>query len=729
MQYFVHVSCAIRYRSVLLSFLLLLGVFSQTARAQESVTVDQTDSASAKQQSEEDATDASTAQEQATQTVSGETDSKVPLVKPVDMEKWKRRYRRYNTWEGSTGGMHLVDPLSGAAGSVRIQIGIKGFGASDFLVEDDNVESIAQRLTISWTPTEYLELYGSLSNRSVSVDQSDYETRSEDPRFENVFHSLGDASLGLKAGVAVTPLLSFGGDLGLMLPNQPAAVGIQLDAIGISVRGDLALDLRYLEEPFPFVGRFSLDYLFDNSEALIKDTEDKRYDNYFSDDPNPPTRQRDPDHLLTRVERFGMGINRVDLFTLGLGFEIPLQVAEEFYLQPIAEWRMSFPINRGDFVCPYRKTEEPQDESLYPDESCGDLEDASAFPSTLSFGVRGVTPIRGVSAMLGIDIGLTGTSTFVRELKPTAPYEILFAASYDYDARPPDVRIVERKVPVEPPKGRVKGLVTQSDATAATATPISGATIAFIGTDLSPISTGDDGHFVSYDFLHGNKIEMSVSHPDFQTSTCSVEIPPKGGDVEATCPLVPLPGAGEIKGSVTDVWNNGVASATIELSGAGHHTVTTDHDGRYNWPVEPGEYSLRIDAPGYFIRIATVMVAPREKVSRDFILAKKPARSSVTLKGDTIRIKGHLKFDKNTGKIDEKSAVIVTEIADLILRNPQIRKVRIFGSASGASGDTMVALARALNIKHSLVNAGVAPERIEAVGGEQPRVLIKVEQD
>jgi hypothetical protein len=729
MQCFVHASCAICNRAIFLAFFLLLSVFGQTSRAQEDKTVDQTDPTAMQQPSDEVSRTALPAEGESEQAAPGESDSSDPLANPVDMEKWKRRYRRYNTWEGSTGGMHLVDPLSGAAGSVRIQVGVQGFGASDFLVEDDAVESIAQRLSISWTPTEYFELYGSLSNRSVSVDQSDYETRREDPRFENVFHSHGDASLGLKAGALVTPLLSLGGDVSMLLPNQPEAVGIQLDAVGICVRGDLTLDLRYLEEPVPFVGRFNMDYRFDHSESLITDTEDKRFENYYSDDSNRPSKQRDPDHLISRVERFGMGINRVDLFTLGLGFEIPLQVAEEFYLQPIMEWRMSFPVNRREFVCPYREvpeeSEATSEESRYPDESCGDREDAGAFPSTLGFGIRGVTPIRGVSAMLGIDVGLTGTSTFVRELKPTAPYEILFAASYDYDARPPDVRIVERKVPVEPPKGRVKGLVTQSDAAA---TPIAGATIVFTGTELSPISTGDDGRFNSYSFVPG-KIEMSVSHPDFQSSTCYADIQPKGGDVDVTCPLVQLPRTGEIKGSVTDIWNNGVASATIELSGAGRHTITTDHDGRFNWPVQPGEYSLRIDAPGYFIRMATVTVAPREKVSRDFMLAKRRARSSVTLKGDAIRIKGRLSFDKSTGKISEKSAVIVTEIADLILRNPQIRKVKIFGSVSGATGDTMVALARALNIKHSLVNAGVAPERIEAVGGDQRRVLITVEQD
>ncbi|MBN1653791.1 MAG: carboxypeptidase regulatory-like domain-containing protein [Deltaproteobacteria bacterium] len=731
MQCLRHASFVIWNRAVFLGFTLFLTLIGRAALAQQVESVDQAKS-TAEQEREvvsTEPTDAASTEKATEQPGPGAPASAPGKPDAVDMKKWKRRYRKYNTWEGSTGGMHLADPVSGAKGSVRIQIGVRGFGASDFLVEDDDVESIYQQLSISWTPTEFFELYGSLFNGSTAVDLTEYKSKREDPRFENTFHTHGDATLGIKAGAFVTPVLALGGDVSMILPNQRAAVGIQLDAVSVGVRGDLALDLRMLKEPVPFIGRFNLDYRFDHSEALIGDTEDKRYENYYADDPNPPTKQRDPEHLISRVERFGLGINRVDLFSLGLGVEIPLEVAKDFYLQPIVEWRMSFPVNRRDFVCPYREpqqeSENTSDEALFADDSCGDKENASAYPSTLGFALRGVTPIRGVSAIFGIDVGLTGTSTFIRELKPTPPYEILFAASYDYDARPPDVRIVERKVQQEAPKGRIKGLVAHADSTA---TPIGGATIVFIGRELSPLSAGDDGRFASYEFAPG-KVEMTVSHPDFRSNTCVAEIQPKGGDIEATCTLVPLPATGEIKGMVTDVWNNGVPGATVELSGTKNLVAVTNEDGRFEKPVEPGEYSVRIDAAGYLLKIGGVTVTSRETVSREFIMAKRPEQSSVSLKGDSIRIRTPITFDKESGKLSDKSALVVAEIADLILRNPQIRKVKVQGSTRDAKGDSMVALSRSLNIKHSLVNAGVAPELIEALGGEGPRVKITVEQE
>jgi OmpA-OmpF porin, OOP family len=647
---------------------------------------------------------------------------------PVDMQAWKKRYRKYNTWDGAAGGLHLVDPLSGAEGSVRIQVGVQGFGTHDFLVTGDDVESMYESISVSWTPIEQLELYGSLISGSTAVKLSNYETKIEDPHLENTFHITGQALLGLKTGAFVTPILSVGGDASILMPNQPEHVGVELDAMSVCLRGDMAVDLRFLDNPVPFIGRFNMDYRFDNSAQLVADTEHKRYENLYAGVSNPPSEKLDIEHFITRVERFGLGVNRVDLFSLGLGIELPLRVAEEFYLQPMMEWRMSFPVDRQDFSCPYRDTKKKSvttaNESPYVDDGCGFKEGADAYPSTLSFAVRGITPIRGVSAILGIDVGLTGTSTFARELKPTAPYEIIFAAAYDYDARPLDVRIVERKVAVEqPPKGRVRGLVTQSDAPTKA---IKGAMITFVGTELSPLSTEVEGRFTSYVFDPG-KIEMAVRHADYKPGACYAEIPANGGDIDVTCPLEPLPRVGEFKGNVIDLWNNSVSGATVEIIGATNRIVITDEEGRFSAQIEPGEYSVRIDAAGYLLRLGSFTLPARGTVLREFVLAKKPEKSAVSLTGDTIAIKTPLTFDKNTGKLDSKSTPVVAQIADLILRSPQIRKIKIFGSTSGAKGDSMAPLTRALNIKYSLVNAGVAAERIEAVAGDQPKVKITVE--
>jgi hypothetical protein len=353
----------------------------------------------------------------------------------TDWETWKRRYRRYNSLEGSTGGIHLIDTRSGAPSSVRIQFAINAFASDDFLYKGDEVEQIGQTLAVSWTPIEYLEVYGRIFNNSTVVNEPVPEGDDDRPPPRS-YNSQGSAMLGVKAGDSVARAIALGGDLGIIFPNQSGAIGVTLSGINLGLRGAMEVDLRELDNPAPFIGRLNLRYLFDHSEMLVEDTENDRY----AELEDPKEKDREVAHLISRADRFGLGINRVDFFSIGLGVELPLEVAEEFYLHPALEWNVSIPFNRRDFTCVYKKSdddsEEESDDRDFAEDSCMDKEGVDSIPMVLSLGVRVVTPIRGLSALLGADIGLTGTSSFVRELAPTAPYQLLFALSYDFDARP-----------------------------------------------------------------------------------------------------------------------------------------------------------------------------------------------------------------------------------------------------------------------------------------------------
>lgn len=387
----------------------------------------------------------------------------------TDWETWKRRYRRYNSLEGSTGGIHLVDPRSGAPGSVRIQFAINAFASEDFLYQDDEVEQIGQTLAVSWTPIEYLEVYGRIFNNSTVVDAPVPE--GDDDRLPpRSYNSQGNAVLGIKAGDSVAKALALGGDIGIIFPNQSGAIGVTLSGISLGLRGALEVDLRELDNPAPFIGRVNLRYLFDHSEMLVEDTENDRY----AELDDPKEKSRETAHLISRADRFGLGINRVDFFSIGLGVELPLEVAEEFYLHPALEWNISVPFNRRDFTCVYKKSEDDSDdgnnEQGSAEDSCMDQEGVDSIPMVLSLGVRVVTPIRGLSALLGADIGLTGTSAFVRELAPTAPYQLLFAVSYDFDERPAATPMLAAAS--APSEQSVQAADTESTEQPASATPL-----------------------------------------------------------------------------------------------------------------------------------------------------------------------------------------------------------------------------------------------------------------
>ncbi len=657
-----------------------------------------------------------------------------------DKAAWQRRYRKYNSWQGPVGGLRLMDPSTGAPGSVRFQLGIEGFGARSWLTDDDDVELIAQSLSISWSAIEFLEVYASVSNSSVVVNQRDYATDDEDRRVENDYHSMGDAYLGVKGGWWVTPVLNLGGDFGLMVPNRAGAVGVTFDAIGVRLRAGMLADFRELESRVPLLGRFNLSYLFDHTEMLIKQTERERFANLT----DVPDKDKESRHLITRSERFGQAINRVDQLGLGLGLEVPIALGNEFSLQPMMEWHWGFPINRRGYLCPSpRPVDSGEDAATdatdatdatnatdatpYKDDGCLKKEGVSAFPMNLDLGMRVVTPIRGLSALLGGTIGLTGTSAFVRELAPNAPYKLYLAVGYDYDARPPEPVVVEKPVQVAasaPPTGRVAGTVMVQGSE----DPVAGAAVTFVGhQELSPLQSGQDGRFMSYAFEVGSEVEMEVSHPEYEPARCSARIGDEGGEVQSWCVMAPLPSTGEIKGRVVDLWGAPIAGARVELRGPSAVLSTTDASGVFTEQAAAGNYEARVEADGYLIRSSSFTLQARGSVAPELVLAQKSSPAKVSIKGQQIRVVGQIKFAVGSGDLLPQSEPLVAELADLMHRNPEIIRIRIEGPSAGARGDEMLPLTRALAIKQRLVNMGVAPERINVAGGKGANVKITLE--
>src|SRR5262249_19608271 len=142
----------------------------------------------------------------------------------------------------------------------------------------------------------------------------------------------GDVSLGAKGYLDVTPWFSAGADLRFMFLNTVGDLGITAGGTSVGLRAAGTADLRHLEKPVPLIIRGNLGYLLDNSSQLVEDVERARYDalplatrrSYANEDRN----------LVTRVERFALGINRVDRFQFALGLEAPLNVAEDFFIPP-----------------------------------------------------------------------------------------------------------------------------------------------------------------------------------------------------------------------------------------------------------------------------------------------------------------------------------------------------------------------------------------------------------
>jgi outer membrane protein OmpA-like peptidoglycan-associated protein len=633
------------------------------------------------------------------------------VVVPVDDEPkvaWDLLHRHYSTWQGSTGGINLIDGVTGEPGAVRIQLGIDGYSGNDFLRNGDEIDYRGQTLSLSVTPAEVLEVFATLSNRSVNRPQPDGRT----------LDTLGDFMLGVKVAGHVARTLSVGGDVRAMLGGEVGGSGEAWDATSVALRAALTMNLEELQKPIPLIGRLNVGYIFDNSANLVKDEENRRYralDNRASKDNE--TRQ-----LVDRFERLAFGVNRLDKLTLGVGFEAPLQLAKDFFLHPIVEWQMAIPVNRQNYDCPFFEEDSRSGSRVTPNDSCFERHSGTA-PMNLLLGVRIVPPLRGLSVLIGVDIGLTGTDRFVRELTPNLPWRFLVALGYDYDARPAPEKIVTVQAPlVAQPlaapvvaTGRIQGVVATAEGA-----PVAGAIVAFpelVG--VTALATGADGAFVTPAFAAG-PVALQVTHPDFEIGSCPAAIPPAGGDIGLRCVLVAKPQLGSIDGHITDAWGSPVAGARVALTGAGTSgaLLTADADGAVHAPsLTPGEYTVRVEALGYFSRTLKAQVTARAAGRLDATLMKRPSKPSITLRPDSGVDAPAIAFTGESVELSSAGEAAVAELAELLQARPDLN-VRIQGY-----GSVLVARPRAELVKRRLVALGVAEGRIEALGGGKAQAM------
>jgi hypothetical protein len=326
---------------------------------------------------------------------------------------------RFDTREGASGGLFLVDPSSGEVGSVRLQLTLDSFPEDDFLREGDGVGQGRQALAASFTPVRFTEVFGALLSRGTS---------SEDAALGSL-HTQG-AVLGVKTWTPVLAPLHFGGDVRIELHDELGGQLPALKATSVGLRLAAALDLRETRAELPLRFRGNLEYLLDNSALAAEDVEQARYRALEE----PDNRFNETRHLLSRFERYALGVSRVDTLSIGLGVEAPLSLGDEASLHPLLEWRLGLPVNRRGFDCPFGSESGIGTAQSEADSCAGDAGFAS-WPSQLAVGVRIAPPVRGLSLTLGAEIGTSGTRDFVHELAPTSPLVVMFSIGYADDAR------------------------------------------------------------------------------------------------------------------------------------------------------------------------------------------------------------------------------------------------------------------------------------------------------
>jgi outer membrane protein OmpA-like peptidoglycan-associated protein len=462
---------------------------------------------------------------------------------------------------------------------------------------------------------------------------------------------------------------------------------------------------------------------------LTNDVENARYNALPTTGPDMRRSPQDENRqLLSRVERFALGINRTDFFNIGLGLEFPIELPisglPDFLITPIVEWNVGIAINSRSYNCLFIPSSPGSGTPATGEDGCIAHQGFGSYPSTLTLAVRIQPPgdFRGLAITLGADIGTTGMNTFVRELAPNAPYNVMIGIGYAFDTRAeePEVRevsverVVEHQIP-PPPRGRVVGTIVEQGTT----TGVANAVISFPGRDLTSLAGSVDGHFTSYE-LDPGEVAIAISAPLYNDGSCAATIAPEGGDVNVTCELVALPRVGSVLAHVVGDTGTAVGGATVTVTGPQGFTVVTSPSGDFTrQDLPPGTYTARVEAEGFLITQATFDVVAREQATPEITLIARPRTSLVRVGAREITIRRQINFVTDSAEIVADSDALLTEIADVLLRHPEITRVEIQGHTDNRGGhdhNQDLSQRRAEAVRDWLIAHGVDGSRLEAHG-------------
>lgn len=651
-----------------------------------------------------------------------------------------------NTLDGPTGLLRVVQASSGAPGTFRMSIAGSYFGTSGFLcnssspcpttvdgaqsaTDEDGVDRVGMRLGLSATLFPFLEAAFSMRNMATS------DSRSR-PKLLQV---LGDSTLSVKAFMPVEPdeIFQFGGLAELLLENGTGSVGFAGGGTSFDLKalGTVALDNRSNpNDAIPLRFHANVGWLFDNSAALVKKIES-----------TPPPAGRGEN--IQRAERFGLDINRVDSFQLGIGGEF----IHEF-VRPFIEWTWDIPVNRQKYVC-------DENEAAAHGELClAKAQGWATTPSRLSLGARVFPwPEHGLSGLLAVDIGTGATSKFIDEVSPEPPYDLWFGLAWAVDTEPPAPIVKEVEKPSAAPVAKTNpylaGTVVDKAGNA-----VGGAVLRFDGRSLPGMVSADDGSFKSFTLDPGN-YTLAISAKGYHDGQCAVTVPSEqeiaaaaanpppapaegsppaapppvaaDGAVSVRCELEPLPQLGNVVGQVVDAASQqsiGGAHVKIRDTRSRELDLTADATGSFRFQnVPPGRVTIISDAPGYFAAEQEFTIKPLEDVPAHMLLNKRPAVPNVIVTSRELKLRQQVHFQHDSAEILPDSNAIIEEIADVLNTHPEIKGIEVQGhtdNEGSAPYNLRLSESRAQAVVDALVKLGVDPLRLQAKGYGDTKPLL-----
>jgi outer membrane protein OmpA-like peptidoglycan-associated protein len=684
---------------------------------------------------------------------------------PAENGKAKAEWRRktlkiHNSLDGSTGLVRIHEARSGAPNTFRLHFVTSYYSGSGFLCssvsecpvlpgEADPTEDDASRsgmeFGLSVTPLPYLEAFAGLHS---SATYNDHGT-------PKLLQALGDGNLGVKGFMPYDPdtVFTFGGEGQLWLLNGTGEVGPNLKATSGELRALATADFTNRvngDDRLPLRVHANLGLMFNNAGQLVAKTEEKRH------------------ARITRIERFGLGIDRADFFKFGLGAEFVHDL-----VRPFMEWTIDVPFNqRTGYIC--------YQDIAFTGDSCLKLNSgAGRMPSRLTLGVRLTPWLDGFSALAALDVGTGATSRFIEEVTPELPWNLYLGLGFAVDAKPEpiikEVPIQAAPVAVPEPKRFISGVVVDSR----TGEPLPNAIVRFKDKDLTGMVTNPQGLFRTGDLPPG-PYTFVVTLDGFRDGECQTDLPAvagaaapgqpgapgqqpvglgqqsapppgvtaagepwvappgaapgaaPGGDIQAgvKCELKALPAVGTVTGVVSDASSGQpVPSANVTITDklGRQLELKGSPEGAFRFENVPaGVVRLTASAPGFLPAFSELDVKARGDARSQMVLSPKPKKGSVTVTPKELKLSRSIQFQSESAELLPDSMSVLQEAAAAIIDTPSIRAIEVQGHTdSGGPGYAQrLSQERAQAVVEALVKLGVDPNKLTAKGYGADKPLV-----
>jgi outer membrane protein OmpA-like peptidoglycan-associated protein len=123
-----------------------------------------------------------------------------------------------------------------------------------------------------------------------------------------------------------------------------------------------------------------------------------------------------------------------------------------------------------------------------------------------------------------------------------------------------------------------------------------------------------------------------------------------------------------------------VPNVSISIHGPSDQVVVSDSDGVSTIEeIEPGPYSAHVDDPAYLIAVRDFDIVERQETAIQLRILPKPSRPRVIVKKTEIGLRRQVSFATGSDEILPNSEPLLLEVADALLRNPDLELVEVQG--------------------------------------------------